>query len=78
MYMAHFCWQADDVLGTLVKEVPPGFYSNLDDFAASLAKDANFKPFGELLHSYSVFKGMYFTCLNLGRVWDSDFKESPE
>lgn len=48
--------QADDVLGTLAKEVPPGFYSNIDEFAASLPKDANFKPFGELLHSYSVLK----------------------
>ena len=50
--------QADDVIGTLAKEVPPGFYTNIDEFTTVLPKDATLKPFGELLHSYTVAKGM--------------------
>ncbi|XP_045209831.2 histone acetyltransferase type B catalytic subunit-like [Mercenaria mercenaria] len=48
--------QPDDVIGALSKEMPPGYYTNIDDFSAALAKDANFKPYGELLHSYTVDK----------------------
>ncbi|XP_046546607.1 histone acetyltransferase type B catalytic subunit-like [Haliotis rubra] len=46
----------DNVLPTLTKELPPGFYTSRDEFITSLAKDANFKPFGEKLHSYTVNK----------------------
>ncbi|XP_060573241.1 histone acetyltransferase type B catalytic subunit-like [Ruditapes philippinarum] len=46
----------DDVVGSLSKELPPGYYTNIDDFSAALAKDVNFKPYGELLHSYTVNK----------------------
>ncbi|XP_052806790.1 histone acetyltransferase type B catalytic subunit-like [Mya arenaria] len=44
----------DDVIGSLAKEIPPGYYSNIDDFSAAIAKDTTFKPFGEKLHSYTV------------------------
>lgn len=47
----------DDVIGALAKQMPPGYHSNLNDFSAALAKDANFRPFGELLHSYPDTKG---------------------
>ncbi|KAK3612177.1 hypothetical protein CHS0354_016563 [Potamilus streckersoni] len=47
---------ADDVIKILAKEMPPGYYTNLDNFVAALPKDANFKPFGDLLHSYTVYK----------------------
>ncbi|KAH3703489.1 histone acetyltransferase type B catalytic subunit-like [Dreissena polymorpha] len=46
----------DDVIGALSKEIPPGYYTSIDDFSASVAKDATFKPFGELLHTYTVGK----------------------
>ncbi|KAL5010392.1 hypothetical protein ScPMuIL_012697 [Solemya velum] len=45
---------ADEVLQTVAKELPPGYMSNKDDFVATLTKDANFKPFGNLLHSYTI------------------------
>ncbi|XP_041372189.1 histone acetyltransferase type B catalytic subunit-like isoform X2 [Gigantopelta aegis] len=48
--------EADNVLATITKHVPPGFTSNLDDFLTSLADDADFKPFGAKLHSYTVHK----------------------
>ena len=50
------------MMRTIAKQIPPGFYTNLDDFSVSLAKEANFKPFGELLHSYSVFKSRFSAC----------------
>lgn len=49
------------MIGSLAKEVPPGFYTNLDEFGAAIAKDATFKPYGELLHSYTVAKGQAST-----------------
>ena len=65
----NFIFKADNVLDTLSKQIPPGFYSNMDDFSAVIAKDATFKPFGELLHSYTITKGkipllplMIYTC----------------
>lgn len=48
--------QPDNVMEAVTKDMPPGFYTNLDDYSACLAKDANFKPYGELLHSYTVNK----------------------
>ncbi|ESO94305.1 hypothetical protein LOTGIDRAFT_232538 [Lottia gigantea] len=44
----------DEVLPKLAQEIPPGYYTNLDDFLATLPKEVNFKPFGEMLHSYKV------------------------
>lgn len=34
--------------------IPPGFCTNMDDFVSLLEKEVNFKPFGTLLHTYSV------------------------
>ncbi|KAL4228701.1 histone acetyltransferase 1 [Mactra antiquata] len=48
--------QPDNITEALSKEMPPGYYTNLDDFSAVLAKDANFKPYGDLLHSYTINK----------------------
>ncbi|XP_076356515.1 histone acetyltransferase 1 [Tachypleus tridentatus] len=45
--------QADEVINVIGEKLQPGFYQNRDDFIASLAKDANFKPHGELLHSFN-------------------------
>lgn len=50
--------QADDVVRELSKQIPPGFHVNKADFIVSLAKDRHFKPFGELIHSYSKTKGL--------------------
>ncbi|CAH1773589.1 unnamed protein product, partial [Owenia fusiformis] len=47
---------ADDVIKQVADHMPPGFHSNLDEFIALLHKDASFKPFGELKHSYTVTK----------------------
>ncbi|XP_032821290.2 histone acetyltransferase type B catalytic subunit isoform X2 [Petromyzon marinus] len=46
--------EADDIDAKLRKYVPPGCCSNVDDFVSLLEKDASFKPFGELLHTYTV------------------------
>lgn len=37
-------------------KLQPGFLTNLDEFLASLNKEQNFKPFGELIHSHTVNK----------------------
>ena len=42
---------------TLAKVIPPGYCTNKDEFIKLLQKDASFKPFGEMLHSYKVSKG---------------------
>lgn len=46
--------QPDDVEGKIREIVPPGFTSNTDDFVSLLEKEAKFKPFGTLLHTYTV------------------------
>lgn len=46
--------QADDVEGKIREIIPAGFTSNTDDFISLLEKEANFKPFGTMLHSYTV------------------------
>ncbi|XP_061178259.1 histone acetyltransferase type B catalytic subunit-like [Saccostrea echinata] len=48
--------QADDVIGQLRDVVPPGFLTSRDAFISSIPKDADFKPFGKLLHSFTVHK----------------------
>lgn len=34
--------------------IPPGFSRSVDDFVSLLEKEVNFKPFGVLLHTYSL------------------------
>uniref|UniRef100_A0A3B3UN03 Histone acetyltransferase type B catalytic subunit n=1 Tax=Poecilia latipinna TaxID=48699 RepID=A0A3B3UN03_9TELE len=48
------CVEADDVEGKIREIIPTGFTSNTDDFISLLEKEANFKPFGTMLHSYTV------------------------
>ncbi|XP_069120365.1 histone acetyltransferase type B catalytic subunit-like isoform X1 [Argopecten irradians] len=48
--------QPDNVMGTLNRKLPPGYITNKDMFLASLEKDASFKPYGEMMHSYKVIK----------------------
>uniref|UniRef100_A0A8C9QNU4 Histone acetyltransferase type B catalytic subunit n=1 Tax=Scleropages formosus TaxID=113540 RepID=A0A8C9QNU4_SCLFO len=51
------CVEPDDVECKIRENIPPGFCSNTDDFITLLEKEANFKPFGSLLHTYSVHSG---------------------
>lgn len=46
-------FQPDDVEGKIREVIPAGFTCNTDDFISLLEKEANFKPFGTLLHSYT-------------------------
>ncbi|KAK2150607.1 hypothetical protein LSH36_399g07001 [Paralvinella palmiformis] len=46
--------KADDILGLLSKHLQPGFLTNRDAFISQLTKDKTFKPFGELVHSYTT------------------------
>ncbi|KAG7464011.1 hypothetical protein MATL_G00182770 [Megalops atlanticus] len=48
------CVEPDDVEGKIREVVPAGFCCNTDDFVTLLEKEANFKPFGTLLHTYTV------------------------
>ncbi|XP_033732888.1 histone acetyltransferase type B catalytic subunit-like [Pecten maximus] len=48
--------QPDNVMGTLNRKLPAGYLTNKDMFLASLEKDATFKPYGEMIHSYKVIK----------------------
>ncbi|XP_062313821.1 histone acetyltransferase type B catalytic subunit [Osmerus eperlanus] len=48
------CVEPDDVEGKIRDIIPSGFTSNTDDFVSLLEKEANFKPFGTLLHTYTV------------------------
>ncbi|XP_035266041.1 histone acetyltransferase type B catalytic subunit isoform X2 [Anguilla rostrata] len=48
------CVQADDVESKIREVIPGGFSCNTDDFVSLLEKEANFKPFGTLLHAYKV------------------------
>ncbi|KAK3106449.1 hypothetical protein FSP39_020292 [Pinctada imbricata] len=48
--------QADNVVQTMAKELAPGFLTNKEEFLHRLPEDANFKPFGDLKHSYKVIK----------------------
>ncbi|XP_067138521.1 histone acetyltransferase type B catalytic subunit [Centruroides vittatus] len=44
--------EPDNIVKIIGEKLQPGFLTNIDDFTASLSKDANFKPYGELLHSF--------------------------
>lgn len=48
------CVEPDDVEGKIREIIPAGFTCNTDDFVSLLEKEANFKPFGTLLHTYTV------------------------
>ncbi|XP_016150237.1 histone acetyltransferase type B catalytic subunit [Sinocyclocheilus grahami] len=48
------CVEPDDVEGKIRAIIPAGFCCNTDDFISLLEKEANFKPFGSLLHTYKV------------------------
>ncbi|CAB1441714.1 unnamed protein product [Pleuronectes platessa] len=48
------CVEPDEVEGKIREIVPAGFTCNTDDFISLLEKEANFKPFGTLLHTYTV------------------------
>ncbi|KAJ8282440.1 hypothetical protein COCON_G00049590 [Conger conger] len=48
------CVQPDDVEGKIREVIPVGFSCNTDDFVSLLEKEANFKPFGTLLHTFKV------------------------
>ncbi|XP_016319658.1 histone acetyltransferase type B catalytic subunit-like [Sinocyclocheilus anshuiensis] len=48
------CVEPDDVEGKIREIIPAGFCCNTDDFISLLEKEANFKPFGSLLHTYKV------------------------
>nr|XP_033800320.1 histone acetyltransferase type B catalytic subunit isoform X6 [Geotrypetes seraphini]XP_033800321.1 histone acetyltransferase type B catalytic subunit isoform X6 [Geotrypetes seraphini] len=48
------CVQADDVESKIREIIPPVFCTNMDDFISLLEKEVNFRPFGTVLHTYSV------------------------
>ena len=41
----------------LAEKLQRGFLTNIDDFSAAIKKDATFKPYGELINSYTMTKG---------------------
>ncbi|XP_037068304.1 histone acetyltransferase type B catalytic subunit-like [Pollicipes pollicipes] len=44
--------QPDEVLKPVAEKLPQTFFTNLDDFVKALDKDASFRPYGELLHTF--------------------------
>lgn len=52
-------FQPDDVIGKLQEVIPPGFLTSRDAFINSIPKDAEFKPYGKLVHSFTVHKGTF-------------------
>ncbi|XP_053554409.1 histone acetyltransferase type B catalytic subunit isoform X2 [Bombina bombina] len=46
--------QADDVESKIRELIPSGFCCNSDDFISLLDKEVNFKPFGTIIHTYTV------------------------
>ncbi|XP_064644146.1 histone acetyltransferase type B catalytic subunit-like [Lineus longissimus] len=45
---------ADDVMKPIVEKIPPGFFTNMDEFIKQIPKEASFQPFGEMIHSYKI------------------------
>ncbi|XP_074652365.1 histone acetyltransferase type B catalytic subunit-like [Tubulanus polymorphus] len=45
---------ADDVMPLLTEKLPPGYHTNIDEFVKEFEKEKKFRPFGELIHSYTV------------------------
>nr|XP_061827604.1 histone acetyltransferase type B catalytic subunit-like [Nerophis lumbriciformis] len=48
------CVEPDNIDVKIREIVPAGFTCNTDDFITLLEKEANFRPFGTLLHTYMV------------------------
>lgn len=48
--------EPDNIIKIIGEKLQPGFLTNIDDFTASLSKESNFKPYGELLHSFEFEK----------------------
>ncbi|XP_051998789.1 histone acetyltransferase type B catalytic subunit-like [Xyrauchen texanus] len=48
------CVKPDDVESKIREIIPAGFCCNTDDFISLLEKEAKFKPFGSLQHTYKV------------------------
>ncbi|KAI4484376.1 hypothetical protein M0802_013103 [Mischocyttarus mexicanus] len=46
--------EADEVLPKVASYLAPKIHSNLDTFVESLKKDKTFRPFGELIYSFSI------------------------
>lgn len=44
----------DEVLPKVLEKLAPQVHDNLDSFVACLHKEDNFKPYGELLHSFTI------------------------
>ncbi len=57
MYVLFVCLQPDNIMKMLSEKLQPGFLTNRDEFIALLAKEANFKPYGELMKAYKITKG---------------------
>ncbi|XP_049808732.1 histone acetyltransferase type B catalytic subunit [Schistocerca nitens] len=47
---------ADDVLEKMSKTIPPGYYTNIDDFCREITKDYDFVPLGTLKKSFPINK----------------------
>lgn len=45
---------ADNVEKLLLEDLPPGYLTNLDQFRQAIPEEATFRPFGEMIDSYSV------------------------
>ncbi|KAM4697531.1 histone acetyltransferase type B catalytic subunit isoform 2-T2 [Rhinophrynus dorsalis] len=46
--------QEDDVESKMRELIPPGFCTGTDDFLSFLEKEVNFKPFGTIIHTYTI------------------------
>uniref|UniRef100_A0A4W3IWL7 Histone acetyltransferase type B catalytic subunit n=1 Tax=Callorhinchus milii TaxID=7868 RepID=A0A4W3IWL7_CALMI len=46
--------EVDEIENKLLEYLPAGYCTSLDEFVVQLEKDASFRPFGELIHSYKV------------------------
>jgi len=46
----------DNIMASLSEYLQPGFITNINDFTARIPKEAAFKPYGEMIHSYKVHK----------------------
>ncbi|KAK4323856.1 hypothetical protein Pmani_005495 [Petrolisthes manimaculis] len=44
----------DEVIKPIAERIPPGYLTNLEDFVASLEKDASFRPYGEMTHRFTA------------------------
>ncbi|GFO19708.1 histone acetyltransferase type b catalytic subunit-like [Plakobranchus ocellatus] len=44
----------DDISKLLAEDLPPGYLTGLDHFRQALSNEATFRPFGEMVDSYSI------------------------